>query len=352
MNRQNFLKASILSAGFSLLPQAYAADIRVLVYGEHAGTDIVYHYTLVNNGMGKMMRFGIGVEDAGDGDKTTSPAPGVYSHYGQANSLGTLTRLPTGTMFVPNSGELPPHSNYDIPAPNPASVASPAQPAGWSGRIGGHRAGETYAIGWTAPQPVYGGPVNVTGADAGQTLSGFSVRVPATSVTGPGAMGSLEPYINGKFVAKVWLGESWIGKKEQQIFAPIEKQDTLPPVLSVTLSPNTLKKNEKLVPITATLTVKDDYDPQPEIKLESIVANEPLEKEDIKDAKLGTDDRQFKLKAEREAKNKAGRIYTVTYSATDGTGNKATASATVTVPHDERSKKDDERKQARTRGDQ
>ena len=42
------------------------------------------------------------------------------------------------------------------------------------------------------------------------------------------------------------------------------------------------------------------------------------------------------LRAEREGKNKAGRIYTITYSATDGSGNKTTASATVTVPHDER----------------
>ena len=80
--------------------------------------------------------------------------------------------------------------------------------------------------------------------------------------------------------------------------------------------------------------MKDDYDPQPEIKLESITANEVLEKEDIKGALIGTDDRQFQLKAEREGKNKAGRIYTVTYSATDGSGNKSIASATVTVPHD------------------
>ena len=42
------------------------------------------------------------------------------------------------------------------------------------------------------------------------------------------------------------------------------------------------------------------------------------------------------LRAEREGKNKAGRIYTVTYSATDASGNKTTASATVTVPHDEK----------------
>ncbi|MEQ1838501.1 MAG: hypothetical protein ABL858_09255 [Candidatus Nitrotoga sp.] len=31
-----------------------------------------------------------------------------------------------------------------------------------------------------------------------------------------------------------------------------------------------------------------------------------------------------------------GRVYTLTYSATDGSGNKSTASTTVTVPHDQR----------------
>jgi hypothetical protein len=41
------------------------------------------------------------------------------------------------------------------------------------------------------------------------------------------------------------------------------------------------------------------------------------------------------LAAKRAGNNPAGRIYTVTYSATDASGNKATASATVIVPHDQ-----------------
>jgi hypothetical protein len=61
-----------------------------------------------------------------------------------------------------------------------------------------------------------------------------------------------------------------------------------------------------------------------------------LDKSDAKDVQPGTDDRLFQLKAERKEDNKAGRIYTVTYSATDGSGNKTTASAPVTVLHDER----------------
>lgn len=126
---------------------------------------------------------------------------------------------------------------------------------------------------------------------------------------------------------------------------PFTQVDVTPPTLSVTLTPNILRPDEKLVPITATIKMKDDYDPQPEIKLESITANEVWEAEDIR-AHIGTDDRQFQLKAEHESKNTTGRIYTVIYSATDASGNKTLASATVTVPreHEEKEeKKKDER---------
>ena len=125
----------------------------------------------------------------------------------------------------------------------------------------------------------------------------------------------------------------------EDVWGAIELADTTPPTLTVSLSPNTLwPPNDKFVPVTATITVKDDYDPQPEIQLVSITANETLTLEDAKDVKPGTDDRQFQLRAKRAGSNPAGRIYTVTYSATDGSGNKSTASATVTVPHDEREK--------------
>lgn len=114
------------------------------------------------------------------------------------------------------------------------------------------------------------------------------------------------------------------------------KVDVAPPTLSITLSPSTIwPPNDKLVPVTASITVKDDYDPQPEIKLESITSSESLAAGDIQVAQLGTDDRQFSLTAKRAGSNLAGHIYTITYSATDGSGNKATASATVTVPHDQ-----------------
>ena len=117
---------------------------------------------------------------------------------------------------------------------------------------------------------------------------------------------------------------------------PMELLDKTPPTLTITLNPAMLwPPNDKLAPVTATITVKDDYDPEPEIKLESVTSSETLIAGDIQDAQIGTDDRSFSLVAKRAGNNMAGRIYTVTYSTTDASGNKATASATVTVPHNQ-----------------
>lgn len=120
---------------------------------------------------------------------------------------------------------------------------------------------------------------------------------------------------------------------------PFTKVDVTPPTLAFTLSPGILwPPNNKPVAITTTITATDDYDPEPEIKLESITSNETLADGDIQDARLQTDDRSFLLMATRAGNNMAGRIYTVTYSATDASGNKSTASATVIVPHDQSAK--------------
>ena len=44
------------------------------------------------------------------------------------------------------------------------------------------------------------------------------------------------------------------------------------------------------------------------------------------------------LRAERSGKSN-GRVYTITYMVTDSSGNSSTASATVTVPHNQKPKK-------------
>jgi endo-1,4-beta-xylanase len=76
------------------------------------------------------------------------------------------------------------------------------------------------------------------------------------------------------------------------------------------------------------------------VRLVSITSNEPDNGlgdgdtgGDIQGAAFGTDDREFFLRAERGGVG-AGRTYTVTYSATDGSGNSTVRQAVVVVPHD------------------
>jgi hypothetical protein len=55
---------------------------------------------------------------------------------------------------------------------------------------------------------------------------------------------------------------------------------------------------------------------------------------DVQDAVRGTYDLSFALRAERSGTG-PGRVYTITYTATDASGNSADASAKVTVPHNQ-----------------
>ncbi|HXH28641.1 MAG TPA: HYR domain-containing protein, partial [Candidatus Polarisedimenticolia bacterium] len=118
-------------------------------------------------------------------------------------------------------------------------------------------------------------------------------------------------------------------------------QDTMPPVITLTLSKTVLwPPNHKLIPIHAAIDVHDVCDPSPSVTLLSILSSEPDNgigdghtTGDIQGADFGTDDREFRLRAER-AGGGTGRIYTVTYAAEDHSGNAAQAAADVTVPHD------------------
>jgi low density lipoprotein receptor-related protein 5/6 len=122
--------------------------------------------------------------------------------------------------------------------------------------------------------------------------------------------------------------------------------DNTPPEIVLTAFPEMLwPPNHKLVPIDLTVTVTDDQDPEPGIALLSITSNESDQENayhvdyDI-DLSAGYtfDDiyidssGKISLRAERSGKGD-GRIYTITYQATDATGNVSTASVTVTVPH-------------------
>ena len=124
--------------------------------------------------------------------------------------------------------------------------------------------------------------------------------------------------------------------------AYVTVEDTKPPTIDVTLSRNALwPPNHKWAPIKADVEVTDVCDPNPVFVLTSITSNEPENgtgdgdtAPDITGAGLGTDDLDFSLRSER-AGTGSGRVYTVIYTVTDGSGNSASDTAYVTVPHDQ-----------------
>jgi predicted extracellular nuclease len=111
--------------------------------------------------------------------------------------------------------------------------------------------------------------------------------------------------------------------------------EAIPPTLGVSVSPDTLSPpNHRYVTVTASVTLSDDTDPAPQLSLVSVTSNEPDDGADdgnTSDDIVILDDTHFRLRAERSGAG-MGRVYTVTYRATDGCGNSATQSATVGVP--------------------
>jgi hypothetical protein len=114
--------------------------------------------------------------------------------------------------------------------------------------------------------------------------------------------------------------------------------DTTPPQIDATVTPNTLwPPNHKYVEVQVTVTTVDNCDPAPNITLVSITSNEPDNSRG--DGNTANDiiiinDFTFNLRAERSGAG-AGRIYTITYKATDVSGNHVMTTVTVEVPHNQ-----------------
>ena len=111
--------------------------------------------------------------------------------------------------------------------------------------------------------------------------------------------------------------------------------EATPPALSVSLSPSSLwPPNHTYVTVQATLAASDKS--APAVTLVSAVSNEPDNAPGQADGNttddvVVVDQDTFRLRAERDETG-SGRIYTVTYRATDACGNSTTRTATVTVP--------------------
>ena len=116
----------------------------------------------------------------------------------------------------------------------------------------------------------------------------------------------------------------------------IEAVDTTPPEINVSVAPDIIwPPNHKYADVETVVTVHDAVDPSPSVVLVSVTSNEADNGKG--DGNTTNDivilgDTSFKLRAERSGKGQ-GRVYTITYKATDASGNSAEASVTITVPH-------------------
>ncbi|MCI0518741.1 MAG: lamin tail domain-containing protein [Chloroflexi bacterium] len=110
--------------------------------------------------------------------------------------------------------------------------------------------------------------------------------------------------------------------------------DNTAPALSVKLSRSFLwPPDHKLYKVIATVTASDNADPAPLIELVSVTSNEPddgLGDGDTPNDIVIEDDFTFWLRAERAGVG-SGRVYTITYRATDACGNSTLQSAIVRV---------------------
>lgn len=247
------------------------------VYAQHAGGKIVYHYRVTNNSQQNITAVTIGRNEQNDGNPN--------------NDVNELVSLPSGW-----------NANLGIPS------TSYNGPTGWRASVIAPENNVAHAIAWE--------PLNEHSPQirTGYTLNKMSVSLDKADSS----------YLGGHALV------TFLDGSPAKLTVPIGQLDITPPSLTVILSPDTIvSQTGLLVPIKASFILKDDYDRFPEIKLVSITANEYLEPNDIRDASYGLDDRYFKLLA--QSKSPAGRVYTVTYSATDASGNQTLSSATVTV---------------------
>ena len=293
-------------------PLCYAQDpVTVKALAVHYGGNIQFSYQVSNQTQAR------GIVSVSIGNRGEQPPDPVNP----ANAQPELTIYPTGSYWGP------PIAHGDNRGETPRLGGTYTSPPGWHGGILEYGETTNFSVDWN--RDLNGTKISPA-IQPGQTFN-FGVTVPFNDdPRSPYSMSDLA-YLTGHFTVRFNDNE-----KAATYTGSIVPIDTTPPTLTVTLSPATLwPPNNKLMPVSASITVKDDYDPEPEIKLESITSSEVLAADDIQGAQLGTDDRSFSLAAKRAGNNMAGRIYTVTYSATDASGNKATASATVTVPHDQ-----------------
>lgn len=121
------------------------------------------------------------------------------------------------------------------------------------------------------------------------------------------------------------------------IFAGITHpgEDTTPPTVKLSGVPATIwSPNHKMVDVTPTVTATDDQDPNPVVRFVGVQVSQPDDGQgdgNTADDVQITSNGRILVRAERSA-TEGDRTYTITYRATDASGNTGFGSATVVVP--------------------
>lgn len=307
LTRNTFGKIFALTIGLVFTQACFGAPpepeppVKVGVYARHVGNKISYHYRVTNKSQLDITAVSIGYDTRNDSD------PG--------NDVWELTEMPSGwnpKLGIPSANSSSP-TGWRVTLTAPGDTSAPVEEI------------KAHAITWEVVGKK--SPVISTG----QTQAKMSIALDKADKSYM-TCHALVTFSDGSAAAATKDTPAMTTKSPPlNISVPVEPLDTIPPTLAVALTPSTIwPPDDKYIAVVATFPVKaDDFDNLPEIKLESITANEPLEPDDIRDASYGLDDRYLRLRAKRNGS--ADRVYTVTYSATDASGNQTMASATVTV---------------------
>jgi hypothetical protein len=119
-------------------------------------------------------------------------------------------------------------------------------------------------------------------------------------------------------------------------------RDTIPPDIAAHSTPDVLwPPNHKMAEVSVAISASDACDPNVAIELFEALSSEPDDAKgggdghtlaDVQDADLETLDSEVSLRAERDGTG-SGRVYSLRYRAVDFSGNQASVSAEVRVPH-------------------
>lgn len=232
-------------------------------------------------------------------------------HYRVVNSgTSPIAALQIGFDYYHGTPEL---KTIPLNAQDGLSQSSATSPPGWNVVMNMTEETGSVDLEWSVTNPN-------SSIAPGSSLAGFSVKVPNSDQS---------------YTTSHWT-VSLNGGGDAAFSAPLSlERFCSPPRLSVAVSPNVLwPPNHKMVKITAAISVKDDFDQNPLITLVSVVSNPPGNSGDIS-ADVGTAAATFSVMSARKGGNKAGRVYTATYSAKNYCGGVSTAAATVAVPHDQ-----------------